>query len=850
MKVKSKKVICSILLVIMIISNFYSVFATTVGETEKIISKGECPTNVWYGDIWIETYYVGFNENGKFRPAYCIDIGIPGVDDDKTYNVEIEDMSKIPNHEQMWRVLLNGFPYKTPKEMGLKDEYDAYFATKQAIYRTIDGKSTDPYHAKEEEGEKVVAKIKELVNIGKNGTQTYKDPVISISKKNDVGTDSKDSKYISQSFVVTSQVEMSSIKIVLNKNSAPEGTFIADANNNAKTSFNKGETLKVLVPRDKITEDIEIQLSVDGKCKTYPILFGKAPSTDLQDYLITTDPYVTSTARFTMKYNPSAEIEIQKVSKEDSELTGNKKGEGIEGAIFIIESEDGQYKREVTTDKNGKILLSGLELKQYSITEKVAPNYYLKGENNTIKVELKYDGDNKKVVVENTPVEIKVDIDKKTDKEEAQGNEIVTYSIDDIKNLSNVKLDKFILTDNLPEEVRIKSLETGTYNEELNYSITYNTNKNTNILLQDNFSTNVNNRIDFTNIELEDDEYITSYSLHFGTVKIGFSNTSVMKVETEVVEGIVDKSQFINNVKISGTYLEKTVEDEDDVPVTVYENVLKVIKIAKESNQYTELESGEKIDATFEILNENKEYIDTVSTLNGQFEYKYLETGKQYYLKEISVDEYYVIQEELIPFVFEKNGQVLEIIVENENVNLVVDVEKEGPTEAEKNEIITYDFNNIGNYSNTFVNEFTWGDKLPRQVTLQTLETGTWNEEMEYKVQYITNRNTNWKNIGEFKTTENNTIDFTKIKLDDNEYIKEFRIVFGTVKSGFTQVGAPKVSVKVNEDVQNNKIFVNNTYVNASYQETKLIEEDEVHTVVYTKEEIKDKELPKTGFDY
>ena len=163
--------------------------------------------------------------------------------------------------------------------------------------------------------------------------------------------------------------------------------------------------------------------------------------------------------------------------------------------------------------------------------------------------------------------------------------------------------------------------------------------------------------------------------------------------------------------------------------------------------------------------------------------------------------------------------------------------------------MITYSFDKIGNFSNIGVANFIWGDKLPRQVTIQSLETGTWNEELNYKVQYITNKDTNWKDVGEFSTTQNNKIDFTNIELKKDEYIKEFRIVFGDVKEGFTNIEAPKVLAKVNEDVQNNKIFVNHTYVTAMYQETKLEAKDEAHTVVYTKEKTKDKILPKTGLD-
>lgn len=762
-------------------------------------------------------------------------------------------MSKLPNQEALWRVLVNGYPYKSASEMGLDSDWDAYFATKQAIYRTIDGKSTDPYSAKDASGKKVVNKIKELVNIGKNGTQTYKDPVINISKVNQVGIDNKDSNYISQTFKVDSQVEMKAIKLVLNSNSAPTGTYIADTNNNKKTSFNQGDTFKILVPRNQVTEDIEVQVSVDGKCKTYPILYGRAPSEDLQNYLVTSDPFVMSTAKFTLEFSPSADIEIEKVSNGNSDITGKLEGEGLEGAVFVIESKDGEFKKELTTDKNGKISLEDLELGTYVIYEKTAPAYYLMTDNTKFEVTLAYDGDNKKIVVENTPVDIEVNVDKNVDKTEAQGNEIVTYDIDNIKNLSNVELNDFTLTDYLPKEIRIQSLKTGTYNQDLNYSITYNTNKRENIEIAQDLSTQTDNEIDFTKEQLEEGEYITSYSLHFGKVEIGFENTSKMFVTTKVNEGLVDESTFINNVKVYGHYLEAKAEDEDDVPVEVYENVLKIRKVSKEYNQYTDLPAGSRINAVFELLDENQEYIATLNVSNTEdYIYKYLETGKTYYLKEIAVDSYYVISDELIEFKFEENGQTIELEVENDNVNLIVDVEKDAPTEAERGEIIDYTFDNIGNYSNTKVSNFIWGDKLPRQVRVQELQTGTWNEDLEYEIQFITNKNTNWKNIGEkYSTTENYKINLTSeaLGLQDDEYVTEFRLVFGEVKAGFEADITPIVKAKVNDDVQNNKIFVNDTYVTADYMETKLEAEDDAHTIVYTKTPTveTEKELPKTG---
>ena len=854
----NKKLVSTILLIIIVLTNISQVFAINTGDTITITNLGDCNEEHLYYTrdgvrMKISTKYLAYYENGKYYPAYCVDRQLPGAEIGD-YSVSVEEFTKLTKSEEIWRVLVNGFPYKTAAQMGLENDMQAYICTKQAIYRIIDGESADNYSAVDEKGHAMVNAIKRLVDIGRNGTQTYVDPVITISKVNNAGVDSKDSNYISQTFYIDSDVNISDASIILNTKTAPTGTFLADTNNNKKTTFQKGEYFKILIPRSNITKKVDLQATIDGYCEAYPVLFGNAYSNSVQNYALVTDPYRLSTAKFNLEYNPDGKIEINKLSSSYSELTGLEANTGLAGASFHVKGTNTGYETTAITDSQGKILLTGLPLDTYIITELISPEYYLiNKEGNTYEVDITTDGEKVVVNVKNTPVDIEVSVDKNADKTEAQGNEIVNYTIDNIKNLSNVKLDNFTLVDDLPKEVRIRKVETGTYNHDLKYSITYNTNKRNNISLQNNLSTKVNNVIDFTNLELASGEYVTSYSLNFGTVGVAFQNTAPMEVETIVIEGLADKSEFVNNVKVSGTYLEKSTEDEDDVPVEVYENILKIKKVSKEYNQYTDKDAGTAINATFELLDENKEYLSTLNVkASEEFIYKYLETGKQFYLKEISTDDYYVISDELIPFMFEENGQVIELVVENDNVNLVVDVEKEGSTQAEAGEAIQYEFNNVGNFSNTAVSNFIWGDVLPRQIRIQSIETGTWNQELTYKVQYITNRNTNWKTISEdYSTSENYTIDVSSesLNLPEGEYVKEFRFIFGEVKEGFQEVENPKVNAKVNEGLANNKIFVNDTYVTATYVETELKAEDDAHTIVYKKVDIDKDLLPKTGID-
>ena len=93
-----------------------------------------------------------------------------------------------------------------------------------------------------------------------------------------------------------------------------------------------------------------------------------------------------------------------------------------------------------------------------------------------------------------------LDIDK-NGIEQAQANDEIKYSFNSLKNTSNVALDNFTWTDNLPYDyVRITKLFTGTYNEDLDYIVKYKTNKSEDYIEYGKFNTQKNNYIDFTKL--------------------------------------------------------------------------------------------------------------------------------------------------------------------------------------------------------------------------------------------------------------------------------------------------------------------------------------------------------------
>ena len=63
-------------------------------------------------------------------------------------------------------------------------------------------------------------------------------------------------------------------------------------------------------------------------------------------------------------------------------------------------------------------------------------------------------------------------------------------------------------------------------------------------LLKDNLNTQVNNYIDFSNIELEEGEYVTEFKADFGTVDIGFESVIDPYIFTTVNSTVQNDDTF------------------------------------------------------------------------------------------------------------------------------------------------------------------------------------------------------------------------------------------------------------------------------------------------------------------
>ena len=143
-------------------------------------------------------------------------------------------------------------------------------------------------------------------------------------------------------------------------------------------------------------------------------------------------------------------------------------------------------------------------------------------------------------------------------------------------------LDNFTWTDNLPYEyVRITKLFTGTYNEDLDYIVKYKTNKSEDYIEYGKYNTQKNNYIDFTKVELLDDEYITDYKVEFGTVMPGFEAVEKPFIFAKVLPTVKADDRWVNYTSLTGNYKEHKLEDKADWPTISYVKKLEIKKLPR-----------------------------------------------------------------------------------------------------------------------------------------------------------------------------------------------------------------------------------------------------------------------------
>ena len=265
------------------------------------------------------------------------------------------------------------------------------------------------------------------------------------------------------------------------------------------------------------------------------------------------------------------QIQIIKKSADDNATNGLPAGTLLEGAVFEIYDKAGNVVDTIKSDRNGRAISKTLPLSRYTIREIKAPaNYSI---NPTVMTAyLEFNGQIVTFEVQNTSVSTGVSI-KKTGPVQAVPGQPIRYVFSQIKNSSNVVLDSFYWRDQLPAQVTLSKIVTGSYNQPLSYKVVYKTNLSGDYrTLADNLSTSKVYVLDARPavLGLAANERVTEVMFVFGNVKAGFAQVETPYIYAAARSGLANNASVVNVADVGGLYNGQWIQAVSRWLTTVY----------------------------------------------------------------------------------------------------------------------------------------------------------------------------------------------------------------------------------------------------------------------------------------
>ena len=340
--------------------------ATYLISEADLYSKGELVC-FKYKDVIVGVEFVVYEKDGVEYPAYCLNRNLPGITEEEEYKVHVD---KLVNDAKIWRVVTNGYPFKTAKQLGCNSDIEAFAATKMAVYDAMYNYNWDDFKGLDAQGNRVVKAAEAISKAARNSNDSKPSAIVNI-KTDDAqwNMDSINNNYASKTFYVETNVNSTQYSVKLN-NVKLENVKITNTENEEKQTFKKGEKFKVLIPISEMEKEGTFDIEVTADMETMPILYGESSDPNKQSYALAAGNYEYESAKLTVRYlDNRTKLEIIKKDAETNEV--------LVGAKFNILDEDKNIVySDVTTGSDGKVTLNKFMPGKYYVQEIKSPDGY------------------------------------------------------------------------------------------------------------------------------------------------------------------------------------------------------------------------------------------------------------------------------------------------------------------------------------------------------------------------------------------------------------------------------------------------------------------------------------------
>ncbi|MEG2712411.1 MAG: SpaA isopeptide-forming pilin-related protein, partial [Clostridia bacterium] len=359
------KLFSSVMLLVLVVSQL-SVFGDI--DQEKVLTVGQ--RKVWYKDTQLggsETGFAEFKINGRY--AFCMDYrySFPQT------NIPVYS-NRISN--EALAVMKNGFPNVSAATLGLSSDEEAYAATQLAFWNVagITG-DADSY-----------VKLSFSTISGANGHESQMARVLPVAQKiaadafrnpyrcnasisvnaNNADIKTVGDKYVAGPYklnVVDTKISAYNVDLTM----APKSAYVTNAAGNITNKIGASDSFYIKWSAKENGQTIKYDISADGQ-KSIGSKY-RTGKNGVQSIAFEEFEQISLRTSDQLTYNSAkGNIELIKIDQ-------NK--EKVQGALFELKDENGNIVGESTSDKNGVVRFSGLNVGTYTILEKVAPTGYV-----------------------------------------------------------------------------------------------------------------------------------------------------------------------------------------------------------------------------------------------------------------------------------------------------------------------------------------------------------------------------------------------------------------------------------------------------------------------------------------
>ncbi|WP_130848136.1 SpaA isopeptide-forming pilin-related protein [Intestinimonas timonensis] len=363
------------------------------------------------------TYFLYESNDGttKESPAYCVNPTTPGVPQSVGPGESIKYLAEEKASDpKVVGIISNGYPHRSLGELNLDNKYQAYYATKMALWcyllpnwNIANLKVAPGLTGSELDiGNRILAAAKDIYKRGTTYNYMLSPRMTVTEDKSTAYPVTIDGQaYLQQVFTVWSETWVYDYDVTVSfsdPGSVPDGTKIVDANNNEitavttqPTSDGYAGTFKVLYPASSVEgQSGNVQLSLSAPVAQYAAMYAVCQEKDkygeLQNYICDLDNNVRLDVAAISSYadggEPGPDETALKIVKleEGTELP-------LEGAVFSIYDPEGRKVGSFSTGPDGTVVIPLTLEGHYTVTEEIPPRYHLLPEERTQHADVEYD---------------------------------------------------------------------------------------------------------------------------------------------------------------------------------------------------------------------------------------------------------------------------------------------------------------------------------------------------------------------------------------------------------------------------------------------------------------------------